>query len=328
MSGDLGPHVAVSASLRCVSQFPNLHLTLVGQSQLLESLLAQRSALNHPRIQIHAATEVVAMDDPLAQALRGKPDSSMRIALKLVALEQAQACVSAGNSAALMALSRYLLNTIQGIDRPAMVSAFPTQQGLCYLLDLGANVECTAEQLAQFALMGSMMAQLLGVQKPRVALLNVGVEHIKGTQQVKTAAALLQQDSRIHYTGYVEGDGLYRGDADVVVCDGFTGNVLLKASEGLVAMLGVRAQSLAAKSARTKLLGLLAKPFMKNLYQDLAAQTLNGASLIGLQGIVVKTHGASNQYDFAQAIKLAMLASSQNLSQRLSTAVQAHGLEV
>lgn len=183
------------------------------------------------------------MDERPSQALRGKPDSSMRIALELVRDGKAQACVSAGNTGALMALSRFVLKTLPGIDRPAMVAAIPTQTGYCQLLDLGANVDCSAENLYQFAVMGSVAAQALGVHRPRVALLNIGTEDIKGNQQVKLAATLLQNARGLNYVGFVEGDGLYRGEADVVVCDGFVGNILLKSSEGLATMIGARIEN-------------------------------------------------------------------------------------
>jgi glycerol-3-phosphate acyltransferase PlsX len=184
------------------------------------------------------------MDERPSQALRGKPDSSMRIALELVRDGKAQACVSAGNTGALMALSRFVLKTLPGIDRPAMVAAIPTQAGYCQLLDLGANVDCSAENLYQFAVMGSVAAQALGVHRPRVALLNIGTEDIKGNQQVKLAASLLQNARGLNYIGFVEGDGLYRGEADVVVCDGFVGNILLKSSEGLATMIAARIEAL------------------------------------------------------------------------------------
>ena len=239
MGGDFGPRSIVQASIACLSATPSLHLTLVGQPSLLEDLVSGLAAADRARLQIVAASEVIGMDERPSQALRGKPDSSMRIALELVRDGKAQACVSAGNTGALMALSRFVLKTLPGIDRPAMVAAIPTQAGYCQLLDLGANVDCSAENLYQFAVMGSVAAQALGVHRPRVALLNIGTEDIKGNQQVKLAATLLQNARGLNYVGFVEGDGLYRGEADVVVCDGFVGNILLKSSEGLATMIGV-----------------------------------------------------------------------------------------
>jgi glycerol-3-phosphate acyltransferase PlsX len=250
MGGDFGPRSIVQASLACLSATPSLHLTLVGQPSLLEELIAGQSAVDRARLSIAPASEVITMDEKPAQALRGKPDSSMRVALELLRDGKVQACVSAGNTGALMALSRFVLKTLPGIDRPAMVAAIPTQKGYCQLLDLGANVDCSAEHLLQFAVMGSVAAQTLGIVRPRVALLNIGTEDIKGNQQVKLAATLLQSARGINYIGFVEGDGLYRGEADVVVCDGFVGNILLKSSEGLATMIAGRIEALFRKACR------------------------------------------------------------------------------
>ncbi len=258
MGGDFGPRNIVQASLACLTATPSLHLALVGQTPLIEELIARHSGVDRSRLQIVNASEVVTMDERPSQALRGKPDSSMRVALELVASGKAQACVSAGNTGALMALSRFVLKTLPGIDRPAMIAAIPTRTGYCQLLDLGANVDCSAEALYQFAVMGSVMAETLGVARPKVALLNVGTEDIKGNQQVKQAAALLQAAPGLNYIGYVEGDGLYRGEADVVVCDGFVGNVLLKSSEGLAAMIAARIEMLFKRNLLTRAVGGLA----------------------------------------------------------------------
>lgn len=317
MGGDLGPRCIVPASVACLAEFPSLHLVLVGQTSVLEALLAKHPAVDRARLKIEHASEVVSMDERPSQALRGKPDSSMRVALELVRSGRANACVSAGNSGALMALSRYMLKTLPGIDRPAMISAVPTQCGFCYLLDLGANVDCSAEHLYQFAVMGSVAVEALGVANPRVALLNVGTEDVKGNQQVKLAATMLQKASGINYTGYVEGDGVFRGDADVVVCDGFVGNIFLKTSEGLAAMIAARAQALFSQSISSRLIGFLASPFLRRLQDELAPEAHNGASLLGLQGIVVKSHGASDQQAFQSALRLAFTEVRENLPQRL-----------
>ena len=241
----------------------------------------------------------------------------MRVALELLRDGKAQACVSAGNTGALMALSRYVLKTLPGIDRPAMVTAIPTARGHCHLLDLGANVDCSAEHLYQFALMGVVAAEALGVERPRVALLNVGTEDVKGNQQVKLAASLLQQAQGLNYIGFIEGDGLYRGDADVVVCDGFVGNILLKSSEGLAAMIAARIEALFRASLRARLLGLLALPLLRRLQRELGPVQRNGASFLGLQGIVVKSHGAAAPEAFQSAIRLALAEVRENLPQRL-----------
>lgn len=317
MGGDSGPRSIVQASIACLVATPSLHLTLVGQAPLLEELIARHSGVDRSRLRVVNADEVIAMDERPSQALRGKPDSSMRVALGLLATGQVQACVSAGNTGALMALSRFVLKTLPGIDRPAMIAAIPTQRGYCQLLDLGANVDCSAENLYQFAVMGAVAAEALGVPQPRVALLNIGTEDIKGNQQVKLAAALLQAARGLNYIGFVEGDGVYRGEADVVVCDGFVGNILLKSSEGLATMIGARIESLFKQNMLTRAVGALALPMLKRLRADLAPARHNGASFLGLQGIVVKSHGAAGVQGFQSAIQRALIEIQENLPQRL-----------
>jgi glycerol-3-phosphate acyltransferase PlsX len=317
MGGDFGPRNIVQASIACLSASPSLHLTLVGQSLILEDLLARHPGVDRSRLRVVNASEVVTMDDRPAQVLRGKPDSSMRVALGLVAGGQAQACVSAGNTGALMVLSRFLLKTLPGIDRPAMVAAIPTQRGYCQLLDLGANVDCSAENLYQFAVMGSVAAEALGVPRPRVALLNVGTEDIKGNQQVKQAAGLLQAAAGLNYIGFIEGDGLYRGEADVVVCDGFVGNILLKSSEGLATMIAGRIDAMFRQNLLSRAVGVLALPLLRRLRADLAPARHNGASLLGLQGIVVKSHGSAGVQGFQSAIQRALIEIQEDLPRRL-----------
>lgn len=317
MGGDFGPHCIVPASIACLQKYPSLHLVLVGQSPVIQRLIDQHTAIDRSRLKIVHASETIAMDESPAHALRNKPDASMRVSLELVAAGQADACVSAGNTGALMALSRYVLKTLPGIDRPAMITAVPTERGVSYLLDLGANVDCSAENLLQFALMGSVAAQAQGIQKPRVGLLNVGTELIKGNQQVRAAAALLQQHPELNYVGFVEGDGLYRGVADVVVCDGFVGNILLKSSEGLANMIAGRITDLFSRNLLSRALGLMVLPLMKRLQGELAPSQHNGASLMGLQGIVVKSHGAADDVGFQSAIRRALTEIEENLPQRL-----------
>ncbi len=317
MGGDFGPHCIVQASLACLSAIPSLHLVLVGQSPVIEEIIARHPDVDRSRLQVEHASEVVGMAERPAQALRGKSDSSMRIALELVRDGRAQACVSAGNTGALMALSRHVLKTLPGIDRPAMVTPIPTARGHCYLLDLGANVDCSAEHLYQFALMGAVAAEAAGVINPRVALLNVGTEENKGNQQVKLTAALLQEAVGINYVGFVEGDGLYRGEADVVVCDGFVGNILLKSSEGLAAMIATRIETIFSRSLISKMVGALALPFLRRLKSELGPVQHNGASFLGLQGIVVKSHGSASSAAFQTAIRCALLEVEENLPLRL-----------
>ncbi|SFJ53125.1 phosphate:acyl-[acyl carrier protein] acyltransferase [Stutzerimonas kunmingensis] len=305
MGGDFGPHCIVPASLSCLAESPSLHLVLVGQSSLLEQLVAQHPGVDRSRLKIVDAPEIIGMAERPAQALRGKPRSSMRIALEQVRDGKANACVSAGNTGALMALARQVLRTLPGIDRPAMVTALPTQADPCLLLDLGANVDCPPEQLFQFAVMGVVAAESLGRQQPRVALLNVGTEEIKGNQQVKQAALLLQQAADLNYQGFIEGDGLYRGEADVVVCDGFVGNILLKSSEGLAGMLVARVEALFKRSLGARIVGAVVLPLLRRLRADLNPAQYNGASFLGLQGIVVKSHGSAGADGFKAAIRRA-----------------------
>ena len=317
MGGDFGPHLIVPACIASLVEFPSLHLVLVGQAPVLEELIALHPGVDRARLQVEHASEVIGMDERPTHALRGKPDASMRVMLELVRSGRAKACVSAGNTGALMALSLYVLKPLPGIDRPAMVTAVPTARGVCHLLDLGANVDCSAEQLYQFAVMGSVAAEAQGVVRPRVALLNVGTENIKGNQQVKLAASLLQQAQGLNYTGFVEGDGLYRGEADVVVCDGFVGNILLKSSEGLVSMISERIEALFNEGFVSRLAGAVALPLLKRLRGELAPARHNGASFLGLQGIVVKCHGAASSEGFQSAIRRAVIEVRENLPQRL-----------
>jgi glycerol-3-phosphate acyltransferase PlsX len=317
MGGDFGPHLIVPACIASLVEFPSLHLVLVGQAPVLEELIALHPGVDRARLQVEHASEVIGMDERPTHALRGKPDASMRVMLELVRSGRAKACVSAGNTGALMALSLYVLKPLPGIDRPAMVTAVPTARGVCHLLDLGANVDCSAEQLYQFAVMGSVAAEAQGVVRPRVALLNVGTENIKGNQQVKLAASLLQQAQGLNYIGFVEGNGLYRGEADVVVCDGFVGNILLKSSEGLVSMISERIEALFNEGFVSRLAGAVALPLLKRLRGELAPARHNGASFLGLQGIVVKSHGAASSEGFQSAIRRAVIEVRENLPQRL-----------
>ncbi|WP_083207998.1 phosphate acyltransferase PlsX [Pseudomonas sp. 31 R 17] len=317
MGGDFGPRSIVQACIASLSATPSLHLTLVGQPTLIEELIASHPAVDRARLTVTPASETITMDEKPAAALRGKPDSSMRVALELLRDGKVHACVSAGNTGALMALSRHVLKTLPGIDRPAMVAAIPTQKGYCQLLDLGANVDCSAEHLLQFAVMGSVAAEALGVVRPRVALLNIGTEEIKGNQQVKLAATLLQGARGLNYVGFVEGDGLYRGEADVVVCDGFVGNILLKSSEGLATMIATRIEALFRQNLAARMVGALALPLMRRLQADLAPARHNGASFLGLQGVVVKSHGSAGVEGFQSAIARAVIEIQDNLPQRL-----------
>ena len=322
MGGDFGPRLVVCASVKSLEEHPRLRLVLVGDSAIIESILAQCPLVDYSRLSIQHASESIAMDDLPAQALRTKSDSSMRVALQLVRDRQVQACVSAGNTGALMALAKHILHPLPHIERPAIMTALPTLNGETHLLDLGANVDVSAQQLVQFALMGSAAVQIQGVANPRVALLNVGREAIKGNQQVKQAAAQLQVMPDINYIGYVEGDGVFRGDADVVVCDGFVGNVLLKSSEGLATMIAARIKQRLGRGPRAWLLAWLAAPLLKVLRSELAPERYNGACLLGVDGVVVKSHGNASQQAFQAAITVAYKAVQEDLSERLQQHLQ------
>ena len=322
MGGDFGPRLVVSACVKSLVEHPEMHLVLVGDSAIIETVLAQYPQVDSSRLSIHHASESISTTDLPAHALRHKPDSSMRIALQLVRDKQVQACVSAGNTGALMALAKHVLKPLAHIERPAIMTALPTLTGETHLLDLGANVDVSAQQLVQFALMGSAAVQIQGVERPRVALLNVGSEAIKGNQQVKQAAALLEQIKHLNYVGYVEGDGVFRGDADVVVCAGFVGNVLLKSSEGLAKMIATRIKQRLGRGLRAWLLAWLAAPLLKVLRSELAPERYNGACLLGVDGIVVKSHGNATQEAFQAAISVAYMAAKEDLTQRLQVHLQ------
>ena len=318
MGGDFGPHCIVPACLQCLAEIPSLHLALVGQSSVLNDIISAHAGVDRSRLSVIEAHEIIGMNERPAQALRSKPCSSMRVALELVRDGRAQACVSAGNTGALMALARHVLKTVPGVDRPAMATAIPTRKGTCLLLDLGANVDSTAEQLYQFAVMGSVAARSLGVAQPKVALLNVGTEDIKGNQQVKAASILLQQASDINYQGFIEGDGIFRGEADVAVCDGFVGNVLLKSCEGLANLVTQRVEALFSRSLASRLVGVLALPLLRQLSADLRPSRYNGASFLGLQGVVVKSHGSAGKEGFGAAVLHAVQDIQHNLPEQLN----------
>lgn len=322
MGGDFGPRLVVSACVKSLVEHPEMHLVLVGDSVVIETVLAQYPQVDYSRLSIHHASESVSTTDLPAHALRHKPDSSMRIALQLVRDRQVQACVSAGNTGALMALAKHVLKPLAHIERPAIMTALPTLTGETHLLDLGANVDVSAQQLVQFAVMGSAAVHIQGVRRPRVALLNVGSEAIKGNQQVKQAAALLEEIKHLNYIGYIEGDGVFRGDADVVVCDGFVGNVLLKSSEGLATMIASRIKQRLGRGPRAWLLAWLAAPLLKLLRSELAPERYNGACLLGVDGVVVKSHGNASQEAFQAAISVAYTAAQEGLAQRLQSHLQ------
>ncbi len=314
MGGDHGPSVTVPAALRALQEIEQLEVVLVGD----EAAIGRQLKSPAPKgLSIVHATQTVGMDEPPAQALRTKKDSSMRVALDIVKRGDAHACVSAGNTGALMATARFVLKTLPGIDRPAICSALPTVSGKVHMLDLGANVDCTADQLFQFALMGSVLVSAVDrLPNPRVGLLNIGSEDIKGNDQVKQAAQLLES-ADLNYVGYVEGDGIYQDVADVVVCDGFAGNVALKSSEGVAKLVSTFMREEFSRNWLTKAAGLAALPVLRALRARLDPRRYNGGSFVGLRGIVVKSHGGADAYSFYNAVKEAAKAVGESVPSKI-----------
>ncbi len=317
MSGDLGPTIVVPAALHSLSNNPHIRIILVGDESRLNQLL---TGCTSPRITVVHATDVVRMDDRPSHALRKKQDSSMAIALQLVKEGKADACVSAGNTGALMLLSRSILRTHPGVDRPAIIKHIPAVQERCYVLDLGANVDCSAEHLCQFAMMGSALVEALeGKSEPRVALLNVGEEDIKGNEQVRLASRMLAEGELVNYIGYVEGGDIFKGVADVIVCDGFVGNVALKSSEGVVRVVMGFVQQTFRQTWYGRLIGWLARPLLADVKRMLDPAAHNGASLIGLQGTVIKSHGNADQIAFQSAIEEAIFEAQKGVPEMINS---------
>jgi glycerol-3-phosphate acyltransferase PlsX len=317
MSGDLGPRVVIAAALQLVAANTQVELILVGDQQVLEVLLSAQSALPIPSLRIHHAPDIIAMDEDPLVALRHKKNSSMWHAIELVRIDQADACVSAGNTGALMAIGRHLLKTFPGIERPAICKSMPVSQGGTYMLDLGANPICSAQQLSQFALMGSVIAEATFGGNPKVVLLNIGSEDTKGTDTIKAAQLLLESDSRINYAGFLEADKIYSGAAQVIVCDGFSGNVALKTSEGLARLIRKKIEASFMRSFWYKLLGLLLKPLLRQWGEELNPGRYNGAIFLGLQKTLIKSHGSADQQAFAQALKVAVEQINQQIPERI-----------
>ncbi len=315
MGGDHGPQVSVPAAVACASD--GVRLILIGPEQELTEQLRSLGRLSDPGLVLHHASQQVGMDEPPAQALRTKKDSSMRVAIDLVRQGDADACVSAGNTGALMATAKFVLKTLPGIHRPAICTTIPTLSGHTHVLDLGANVDSKAEHLLQFALMGSVLATAVdGPVQPTVALLNIGEEQIKGNEQVKEAARLLTA-SALNYVGFIEGDGVYLDPVDVVVCDGFVGNVALKSSEGVARLIQHFMRREFGRNALTRLAGLIALPVLRSLGRRIDPRQYNGASLLGLQGIVIKSHGSADAVAFANAIRIARVEIDNAVPERI-----------
>jgi glycerol-3-phosphate acyltransferase PlsX len=318
MGGDHGPSVTIPAAISFLKHEPDAELILVGLEDVLRAELKKHHAEANPRISVLHASEVVAMDDPIEVALRRKKDSSMRVAVELVKDGRADVCVSAGNTGALMAVSRYVLKTMAGVDRPAICSILPNQKnGPTYMLDLGANVDCEPHHLHQFAIMGSVLFSAMeGVARPTIGLLNVGTEEIKGNEVVKATATLLRADHErgvLNFYGNVEGNDIFKGTTDVVVCDGFVGNVTLKAIEGLSRFV----KTVFKESLLSMLGALLARGALKKLNPS----RYNGASLLGLRGLVFKSHGGADAYSFEWALKRSFSAAKHNVQEQLSALI-------
>jgi glycerol-3-phosphate acyltransferase PlsX len=303
MGGDIGLPVTVPAAIKALKKHLDLHLILVGNEPLiLKQLASQRSWLDS-RLSIYHTEQVVEMNELPSSALRNKKKSSLRKSINLIKEGRAQACVSAGNTGALMATARFVLRTLPGIERPAIISALPTTKGKTRVLDLGANVDSCAEHLYQFAIMGSILASALdNIEKPTVGLLNIGVEEIKGNDQVKRTAHLLAESENINYIGFIEGNDIFNGRVDVVVCDGFVGNVALKSCEGTAKLMAHFIRSAFNKNLLTKFIGLLALPVLSIIKKRMDPSRYNGASLLGVNGIVIKSHGSANILGFTRAI--------------------------
>lgn len=322
MSGDRGLDVAVDAAKTMLARHEKLEIVLVGDETELKAAIGRKSG-GQPagdfdgRLQVRHASEVVDMCESPARSLRQKKDSSMRVAINLVHDGEARACVSAGNTGALMATARFVLKTLAGIDRPAIISPIPSRRGHTLMLDLGANAECTPEQLFQFAVMGSVLASAVhGIESPRVGLLNIGSEEIKGNLQIQQAAKLLS-DSELNYIGFVEGDDIYIGDVDVVVCDGFVGNVALKTSEGLGKLIAQFLREEFSRNVLTRAAAVCAMPVLKAFRLRVDPRQYNGATFVGLQGTVIKSHGDADAVAFASAIEVARLEVEQCVPERI-----------
>ncbi|WP_407275334.1 phosphate acyltransferase PlsX [Halothiobacillus sp. DCM-1] len=315
MGGDHGPAVTLAAAAQFLAAHPEAELLLVGDEAILAPLLPAHGL--GARVALIHAPEVVAMDESPAIALRTKKKSSMRVAIECVRDGTAEAAVSAGNTGALMATAKFVLKMLPGIERPAICTALPTRKGHVHVLDLGANVECNAEHLFQFAVMGSVLAEAYDDNpKPRVGLLNVGAESIKGNDTVKAASSLLAEGP-VHYIGFVEGDDIYKGDVDVVVCDGFVGNVALKTSEGLAKMITQFLREEFSRNWLTKASALLAAPVLRRLKNRLDPGRYNGASFLGLQGIVIKSHGGADVAAFSSALTVALREIEKDVPRRI-----------
>jgi glycerol-3-phosphate acyltransferase PlsX len=319
MGGDYGLPIVVPAAVAALKKYNDIVLILVGDKDKIQAELIKNSVTLNDRLKIKHASQVVEMDEAPAIALRGKKDSSMRVAINLVKSGDANAAVSAGNTGALMATARFVLKMLPGIDRPAICSSIPSEHGYSHVLDLGANVDSSAEHLYQFAVMGSELVKAIdGIESPRVGLLNIGQEAIKGNEQVK-AANILLESAQLNYIGYVEGDDIFlKKDVDLVVCDGFVGNIALKTTEGVAKMISNELKAQFSRNIFTKLSALIALPVLKAFRRKFDPRRYNGASLLGLQGIVIKSHGGADSLSYANAIGIARAEAITNVPQKIN----------
>lgn len=318
MGGDHGPSETIPAAVYTLNKYQDLTLILVGKEEVIRTVLKESRAKEGNNLIVHNASEVVEMHDSPSNAMRNKKDSSMRVAVNLVKEGVAQACVSAGNTGALMAISRYVLKMLPGIDRPAICTTMPGINGHTHILDLGANVDPDSEQLFQYAVMGVELTKAVeNIPDPTVGLLNIGEEEIKGNDMVKQASTLLA-DSHINYIGFVEGKDFYTGKVDVIVCDGFTGNIALKASEGVAQLITFHAKNEFRKTLYGKLAALVSLPVLNAIRKSIDPRRYNGASLLGLKGIVVKSHGSADKLSFAHAIEEAVIEVKKNVPSHIS----------
>ncbi len=332
MGGDQGPLITISSAITAIKNQPNLHLILCGDENIITEYLARfkiskHDLDNHQQLSVFATSQIVSMSDKPIVALRTKKDSSMRKALDLVHEGRAQACVSAGNTGALFSMAHFVLKNLPGVERPALISSLPThdKDKHVFMLDLGANVFCDSHVLYQFGVMGSVMAeQVDGIDKPRIALLNMGEEAIKGSDHIKLAALELSENKHINYVGFIEGCDIFSNKADVIVCDGFVGNVALKTCEGVARLVYQKSKSAFSASLIAKLFGSLLKPSFKKLFKSMNPDQYNGASLIGLRGIVVKSHGNANANAFYAAIMEAVKEVERQVPEKIRNSLE-HG---
>ncbi len=324
MSGDHVLRAVIPAAFAELEKDPQLKLILVGEQTQIKAYLQAHDLQLSPRLSIHHASEIVAMDELPALALRNKKDSSLRVCIEQVKSGIADAAVSAGNTGALMATARFVLKMLPGISRPAVIATIPTVNNRAVtVLDVGANINCNEQQLLQFALMGQAVCQTIEhIPLPKVSLLNIGAEEIKGDFLVKRAAKLIQEYKHINYVGFVEGDNIFSGNVDVVVCDGFVGNVVLKVSEGIAGMILTMVKRSFTQNIFSHFCGVLSRPVLKSLGNTLNPENYNGSCLLGLKGIVVKSHGSANANAFAKAIAKAKLAVQQNLIKKIERGLQ------